>query len=191
MASPYEGDRTIGPDAARTRETSGGPSGHLRPSDGALPGQDLPTPAQVKTSADEAGTVNERMQGGAGVESVVPVRTGDETIEELRRKLHLAERNPAECVSLRRQLAAALQAMARWEEALSNLEDASRLAERHGLKAESAFIAIEFGKIAMVRGDIDRALECSARAIALANGIVAAGGVEEPLVLGFAENLRG
>ncbi len=90
-----------------------------------------------------------------------------------------------ELVRLRRRIAVTLEALARWDEALATLTEARDFATGKGLTAEEAHIHIEFGKVHMVRGEIEKALECATLALQRA---VESGDV---MARGYAENLRG
>src|SRR5262245_23396802 len=109
----------------------------------------------------------------------------DEALESLRRLLARPGLSAADTVLLKRKVAAVLSSLARWEEARSLLIEARDLAARTGLAGEEALLLVEFGKAHMVRGEIDRALECARGALERAE---AAG---ETLSKAYAENLTG
>ncbi|HEX7878528.1 MAG TPA: sigma 54-interacting transcriptional regulator [Candidatus Eisenbacteria bacterium] len=109
----------------------------------------------------------------------------DEALDSLRRLLSRQGLKPAETVLLKRKIAGLLSTQAKWEEARSLLIEARDLAARSGLAAEEALLLVEFGKLHMVRGEIDRALECARGAMERAE---AAG---ETLSKAYAENLTG
>jgi len=88
-------------------------------------------------------------------------------------------------VRLRRRIAVTLEALARWEDARAALDEARDLAAAGGLLAEEAHVLIETGKVHMVRGEIEKALECAA--VALQRSVESS----DLLARGYAENLRG
>ena len=109
----------------------------------------------------------------------------DDALDALRRLIDRPALSAAETVLLKRKMAGVLSSLARWEEARSLLSEARDLAGRSDLAGEEALLLVEFGKVHMVRGEIDRALECARGAIERAD---AAG---ETLPRAFAENLTG
>ena len=109
----------------------------------------------------------------------------EEALDAFRRLIDQPALTAADTVLLKRKMAGVLASLARWEEARSLLGEARDLAGRSDLAGEEALLLVEFGKVHMVRGEIDRALECARGAIERAD---AAG---ESLPRAFAENLTG
>ncbi|MDZ4803374.1 MAG: sigma 54-interacting transcriptional regulator [Candidatus Eisenbacteria bacterium] len=109
----------------------------------------------------------------------------DDALDALRLLIDRPALSAAETVLLKRKMAGVLASLARWEEARALLGEARDLARRSDLAGEEALLLVEFGKVHMVRGEIDRALECARGAIERAD---AAG---ETLPRAFAENLTG
>jgi transcriptional regulator with GAF, ATPase, and Fis domain/Tfp pilus assembly protein PilF len=109
----------------------------------------------------------------------------EEALDGYRRLLNLPGLPALETVQLKRKTAVVLESLARWEEARSILTEARDIAAREDFASEEALLFVEFGKVHMVRGEIDRALDCAARALDRAE---LAG---DTLPRAFAENLRG
>lgn len=135
-------------------------------------------------AAGRRAPVRTALSPAAGGDALATAGRFEEALDAYRASLALPGLSAADSVALKRKTAMALESLARWEEALATLGEALEQARRSQLKAEEAQVLVEFGKVHMVRGEIDRAIECAEQAELQAD-------VVDPLVRGYIENLRG